>query len=157
VELRILARWNALSFDASLHAAHFADVVFGEGLLVDEPIGQVAEPRAQLGVAGNEPGPGDRLPFPGEAPLLVVRREPADRPGQWTVVALGPQPGVDAERLAFCGGRADLLDELRRDVFRLAERVGTVAVVDEHHVDVGGVRQLGTAEAAHADHCERHR
>ena len=34
---------------------------------------------------------------------------------------------------------------------------GVVAVVHEEHVDVGRVRQLGAAEAAHADHRERHR
>ena len=34
------------------------------------------------------------------------------------------------------------------------ERVRAVAAEDEHHVDVGCVRQFLPAEAAHADHCE---
>ena len=142
VELRVLAGWDALAFDARLHAADLADVVLGHRPFVHELLGEGAESPAQCGVARDEPGLGERLALPGQAPLLVVRPEPADRPRQRPLVALGPEPGVDAEGLALRGGRADLLDELRRDLLGVVEVGGALALVHEQHVDVGRVRQL---------------
>ena len=75
--------------------------------------------------------------------------------GPW--LPSGSEAGVDAERLSFRRGRADLLHQLRRDVLGVVEVARALAVVHEHHVDVGGVRELGPAEPAHADDGERHR
>ena len=57
VELRILARWDALPFDARLHAADLAHVVVGHRPPVHVLVGERAEARAELGVAGDERGP----------------------------------------------------------------------------------------------------
>ncbi len=121
VELRIFAGRDALAFDARLHATDLAHVVVGHRASVRELVGERGEARAELGVAGDEPRLGERLALPGEAPLLVVRGESADRPRQRPLVALGSEAGVDAERLTFGGGRADLLHELRRDLLGVVE------------------------------------
>ena len=47
--------------------------------------------------------------------------------------------------------------ELRRDALRRREVGGGRAVVDEDHVDVGRVRELGAAEPTEADDRERQR
>ena len=57
VELRVLARRDALAFDARLHAAHLAHVVVGERSVVGELVDELAEPRPELGVAGDEAAP----------------------------------------------------------------------------------------------------
>src|SRR5215218_9107290 len=116
MELRVLTRGNAFALDARLHTTDLAHVVIGHGLPVGEFGRHLREPRAEVGVAGHEPRLGERLTLPREPPLRVVLAEAADRAGQSALVALGPQPSVDAERLSFCGGGTDLVHELRGDV-----------------------------------------
>ncbi len=157
MELRILTGRDPLALDARLHATDLAHVVVSHGLPVGELGRDRCEARAELGVAGNEARLGERLAFPRESPLRVVLAEPADRSRQRPLVALRSQARVDAERLTLCGRGADLLHELRGDLFGVAEGVGAVAVVHEHHVDVGRVRQLRPAEPTEADDRERQR
>ena len=95
VELRVLARWDALALDARLHAAHLARVGVGERPRVHDVVDELAEPLADVGVAGHEPRLHQRLALPGEAPLVVVAGVAAERAGERALAPLGAEAGVD--------------------------------------------------------------
>ena len=86
VELRVLAGWDALALDARLHAADLADVVLGHRPFVHELLGERAESPAECGVAGDEPGLGERLALPRAGPTArsTPRKPSIDRAsGPW--------------------------------------------------------------------------
>src|SRR5439155_3272294 len=118
MELRVFARRNALALDARLHAPHVAPPLRGERIAVHELLGEVDEPRAELGIARDHARLRQRLEFPRLRPLLEVRTVTAQRTGQWALVALGPQSRVDAEGSALRGAVADRADEPGRRSLR---------------------------------------
>src|SRR5581483_10161886 len=61
MELRVLARRDALALDARLHATNLADLVDGERPPPDEAVGDLHEPRADAGVTGDDPCARERL------------------------------------------------------------------------------------------------
>ena len=80
-----------------------------------------------------------------------------DRPGQRALLALRPQVEVDVPD-ALCGRRTgDEAAHVHRQPHRLLEVGGRRPLVDEHHVEVAGVRQLGATEAPEGDDGERQR
>src|SRR5262249_22903832 len=108
VELRVLTRRHALTFDAGLHATDVAGVRVGEGTPVHRFAHECADPAADLATAGDEPRLHERLAFPGEAPLVVVARVRAERPRQGTPASLRSQARVDRVGLALSRHLADL-------------------------------------------------
>src|SRR5207248_8998281 len=103
VELGVLPRGDALPLDAGLHPADLLDLLNGH-----RP-GEVGvddghEGGRHLGVAGNGPGPQERLALPGLAPPLVVgpvAREAAD---DVALPTLGAQTNIHVVAPGVRGG-----------------------------------------------------
>src|SRR5262249_44522110 len=121
VELRFLARRNALALDPRLHAAHVAPPVLGERVAIDELLRELHEPRADIAVARADARFGERLELPRLRPLFEVGPVAAERARQRSLVAFGPQARVDAERASFRGAVADGADQLRGRLLRDTE------------------------------------
>ena len=73
------------------------------------------------------------------------------------MLALGSQVEVDVPDALGRRGPGDEAAQAHRQPGRLLEVGGRRSVVDEHHVEVAGVRKLRAAEAAEGDHGERQR
>ena len=157
VELRVLAGWDALALDPRLHAPDLAHVVLGKRSRYTNGSTSARNRSAERRRRRRRAGPEQRLELPGQPQSVVVRAVPVERPGERALLALRPQVGVDAEGLALGGRRADLRTSCVAMRSAASKSRGAVAVVHEQHVDVGRVRQLLAAEAAHADHRERDR
>ena len=97
VELRVVARADALALDAGLHAPDLADLRLRERVAVHERRDELEEAVGDLGVAGDEPGAQQRLELPRQRPPLVVALVAAQRARERALLALGSQVRVDAE------------------------------------------------------------
>src|ERR1700722_9182566 len=111
MELRVFAGWDALAFDARLHAPDVAPPILGERIAVDEFLRELDEPRADAGVTRDESRLGERLEFPCLRPSLEVRAVPAEGSCERALIAFGPEPGVDAKCAPFRSAVADRADE----------------------------------------------
>src|SRR5262249_17417717 len=157
VEARVIAGRDALALDARLHAANLPYRVLGERVAIHERLDERLEPRGDCGLARDGARFQERLELPGLRPTLVVRLLARRAAGEGALLALGSQVGVDAEGLTFRGDASELGQQLLGDLLGGAEIGRVLAVVDEEHVEVGCVAELGAAEAPHADDGERQR
>ena len=114
---------------------------------------------ADGGVAGDRPGPDHRLALPHQRPAVEVRRGSPRRCGR-----AGPACPPGAGPASMSHSRARPASRRRRtggarspSCSASAKSAGVVAVVDEEHVEVAGVGQLRTAEAAEGDDGEGQR
>ena len=155
MELWILAGRDALALDARLHPADLTTPPFRERFAVHVLVRGLHEARTKVGVAGDGPGSRQRLELPHLRPLAPVGVVALDRSGEHAVPAVGPEPRVDTERLTLGRVLADRAHEPGRDLLGDREVVDAGSLEHEHHVDVGCVGQLASAQASEADHCER--
>ena len=137
-----LARGAHVLLEADLDAADLVDRRLGKHLGEHERGDGLDERGPERGFARDGARLDQRLAFPGGGLRRVVAAHGLERPRQRTARAAGAEGGIDAERDPLgrrFGERAD--QGGARALGRLLPP-GPAPLVDEHHVDVGGVVQL---------------
>ena len=149
--------------DLPLHAADRGQHALVEAGPIDDLAHEVHEARPDPGIARADARLEQRLPLPQLGALAVVGAVGVERHRDRPHPALGAQPQIDAEGVAFLGDLLDHRHEVaahareERAVLEPALRPArglALGAVDEHEVDVRRVVQLLAAELAHADHGE---
>ena len=142
--------------DPLLHRLEVLDGAEVEVAPVDEGVELGEERQAEVAIAADRPGLQPHGALPHLAEGLVVRDRRGERHRERPLSAAGAEAEVDPEAEPVgrhvAQGPRHLLAETREELaVRAAARVGAVALVDVHEVDVGAVVELAAAELAHAE------
>src|SRR5581483_9878532 len=128
--------------------------LFEVPLLLEDPLPDRLESRADRGVAGRMARARERLVLPDPGRLLLVALERVERGDEQAGGAAWAQAQVGLEERAGGGAAREPVVEARREArVGLARRLARV-VVEKDEVEVGGVAELLAAELAVGDHRE---
>ena len=98
--------WPDFVLDPPLERLDLVDLGDAQILAIDERLDRLEEFLAEPGIAGDGANLDEGLPFPGSAQRVVIGKRAGQRARQRAALPFGPQPQIDAVRLAAVGVRA---------------------------------------------------